>query len=147
MNKKLSIIIVSIIFILGVLFIFMKSTNTPEKVIKNHIKYINQHNIDKLSNTVTYKLSDYMIENIDTMELISLELVNDEYTYDTYIRSGGGRIIDNLSINDVKIYKVKYYIKYKDDSKSVTGSGEFIRNYYLIKDNNTGLWRINDLGE
>lgn len=147
MNKKLSIIIVSIIFILGILFVFMKSINTPEKVIKNHIKYINEHNIDKLSNTVTYELSDYMIENIDTMELISLELVNDESAYDTYIRSGGGQIIDNLSINNVKIYKVKYYIKYKDDTKSVTGSGEFIRNYYLIKDKDTGLWKINDLGE
>lgn len=152
MNKKLKIIIISIVFILSILFIFIRSNNAPERVIKNCIKYEDMQNIDKLTScfTYNYRLSDdgiEIIKNVESMKLIDIELVNDESIYNIYMHSGRGTLRNDLSRNDIKIYNVKYYIKYKDDNKSVDGSGEYVKMYFLIKESDTGKWKIDDIGQ
>ncbi|VYU55348.1 DUF4829 domain-containing protein [Clostridium tertium] len=146
MNKKLKIIIISVVFILSIFFIFIKSSNTPEKVIKNYIKYKDMHNIDKLSSTVTYEMPDYYIDNIETMKLINLELITDEVLYNAYMHDGKGSLRKDLSRDDVRIYTVDYYIKYKDDNKSVEDSGEHNKHYTLIKEKGTNKWIIDSIG-
>ncbi|MBS5938603.1 DUF4829 domain-containing protein [Clostridium sartagoforme] len=149
MNKKLKIIIIFFIFIILGGVIFIKSFNTPEKVIKNHIKYKNTHNIKKLSSTITDEISDNYIEyvdNIETIKLINMELQVDSNFYNIYINGGKGRLRKDLSRDDIKIYTVNYYIKYKDDNKSVKGSGKHSTNYILIKEKSSNKWIIDDMG-
>ncbi|MDB1924355.1 DUF4829 domain-containing protein [Clostridium tertium] len=81
------------------------------------------------------------------MELIYMELVNDESIYNVYMHSGKGSLRNDLSRDDIRIYNVKYYIKYKDDNKTVSGSGEYTKKYFLIKESNTGKWKIYNIGE
>lgn len=128
------------------------SQNKPEMVIKNCIKYEDRQNINKLTSCFSdnYRLSDESIEsikNVANMKLIDLKLVNNESIYNAYIHNGRGTLIDNLSRDDVRIYNVKYYIKYKDDTKSVDGSGEYSKMYFLIKESNTQKWKIDDIGQ
>lgn len=152
MNKKLRIIIISAVFILSIFFIFIRTLNTPERVIKNYITYMDTENISKLNSCVTYnyRFSDEALETIriiESMKLLDIEVVNDESIYNAYMHSGSGSLYDDLPRNDIKIYKVKYDIKYKDDNKSVTGSGEYTKKYILIKESDTGKWKIDDIGE
>ncbi|WP_291653327.1 hypothetical protein [Clostridium sp.] len=56
-----------------------------------------------------------------SMKLVDIELINDESIYNVYMHSGSFK--DDFPRNDFKIYNVKYYIKYKDDNKSVKDSG------------------------
>ena len=91
MNKKLKIILISIVFILSVFFIFIKTINSPERTIKNYIESIDTHNIDRLNKCVTYdnRLGaegiDTIKNAIESMKLINVELVNDESIYSRYI--------------------------------------------------------------
>ncbi len=91
MNKKLKIILISIVFILSVFFIFIKTINLPERTIKNYIESIDTHNIDRLNKCVTYdnrlgaKGIDTIKNAIESMKLINVELVNDESIYSRYI--------------------------------------------------------------
>lgn len=57
------------------------------------------------------------------MKLVDIELINYESIYNVYMHSGSGSFKDDFPRNDFKIYNVKYYIKYKDDNKSVKDSG------------------------
>ncbi|MBD7915210.1 DUF4829 domain-containing protein [Clostridium sp. Sa3CUN1] len=153
MNKKLKIILISIVFILSVFFIFIKTINSPERTIKNYIESIDTHNIDRLNKCVTYdnRLGaegiDTIKNAIESMKLINVELVNDESIYSSYIQGKSKSFKDELPRDDIKIYKVKYYIKYKDDNKSVKDSGEYTQTYYLIKESYSKKWKINDIGD
>lgn len=151
MSKKFNINILIFIFIVFFIFssiLLIKNLNNPEMVIKNHIKYKNAHNIEELSSTITNPLSTNYIEYLDNIEstnLINLKLNTDEKLYNIYINSGKGSLRKNLSRDTVKIYTVNYYIKYKDDTKSIEGTGEHSHNYILIKEN--GKWLIDDIGD
>lgn len=154
MNKKLKITVISFVFVLifSIIFIFIKSGNSPESIIKDYIAYMDTQNINKLNScrTYNYRISNEGLEtikNIESMKLLDIEAVNDESIYNTYMHNGSGALYHDLSRNDIKIYKVKYDIKYKDDNKSVTDSGEYIKKYFLIKENGSGKWKINDIGQ
>ena len=152
MSKKLRSLM--IFFILAILFIlcsalFIKTFNTTERVIENHIKYTDMHNIKKLSRTITDEIdNNYLkyIDNIETMRLISMELHTEDNYYNIYLNGGKGSLRKDLSRDDVKIYTVDYYIKYKDDNKSVEGSGEHSKIYTLIKEEDTNRWIIDEIG-
>ena len=144
-----------IFFILAVFLIlgntlFVITFNTPERVIENHIKYRNNNDISKLSRTITDEIDDNYLESIDNteaMRLISMKLHTEENYYNIYLNSGKGSIRKDLSRDDVKIYTVDYYIKYKDDNKSVEDSGEHSKIYTLIKEKDTNKWVIDEIGQ
>lgn len=154
MNKKLKITVIAFVFVIifSILFIFIRIGNSPESVIKDYITYMDTQDINKLNScrTYNYRLSNEGLEtikNIESMKLLDIEIINDESVYNTYMYNGNGALYHDLSRNDIKIYKVKYDIKYKDDNKAVTDSGEYIKRYFLIKENSSRKWKIDDIGQ
>ncbi|MBY0757194.1 DUF4829 domain-containing protein [Clostridium sardiniense] len=152
MNKKLKITVIAFVFVFSMLFIFIRIGNSPESVIKDYIKYMDTQNINKLNScrTYNYRISNEGLEtikNIESMKLLDIEVINDESIYNTYMHNGNGSLYHDLSINDIKIYQVKYDIKYKDDNKAVTDSGEYIKKYFLIKEHGSRKWKIDDIGQ
>lgn len=151
-NFKLILILFVAILILAISFISIQNETAPKRVIKDSVKYKNMQNIDKLQGCYSY---DYQgayrsidsISNIESMKIINIELVKDESIYYSYMHNGRASLRTDLSRKDIKIYNVKYDIKYKDDSKAVVSSGEYLRKYYLLKEGPAGEWKISDVGQ
>lgn len=146
MKLKASLIV--FVVILVSVFIGIRIYNEPKTIIKDSIKYENDHNTEKLKKCYTARLGvPYKtVENIKSKELISISLVTDEAPYDSYLNNGMDKD-SNLTKDRVKIYKVNYKVEYEDDNKSPEDSGEYSKNYIVIKDSSTESWKIDDIGE
>ena len=119
-----------------------------EDVIRNSFKYKNEHNLDKLLECYTdrNKNSNFRLDNLEYIEIIDLKQVTDESQYrNSIIRIRSGE--NNLKIKAIKIYYVKFNIKYKDDTIEPINSGETMNEFTLIKLKNSDKWLINDVGD
>ncbi|SFD31972.1 DUF4829 domain-containing protein [Clostridium uliginosum] len=121
---------------------------SPEDVIKDSFKYENEHNKEKLLNyyTTRYENINFRLDNLESIELNSLDLITDEEIYYSYFTSGLG-LFNSVKRENVKKYTVNYNIKYKDQSKEPADSGSYDKIYTLIKENNLGDWKIDGIGE
>lgn len=148
MKKKLKLSLIVLVVISGGIFIWLKIYNAPEAIIKNSIKYENSHDIDSLKKCYTSRLGvPYnTVENIKSKKIISISLVTEQSLYDFYINNSIEKYGD-LTKDRVKIYSVNYKVEYEDDNKSPEDSGEYRKNYIVIKDSMTGSWKIDDIGE
>lgn len=148
MNKKLKLSLIVFVIILGCIFIGLRIYNAPKVIIKNSIKYENSHDIDSLEKCYTTRLGvPYnTVENIKSKKIISISLVTDQLLYDFYFNNSIEKD-SNLTRDRVKIYSVNYKVEYEDDNKSPEDSGEYRKNYIVIKDSITGSWKIDDIGE
>ena len=146
-----------IVFILLILFIsvicfnsFKKQTslnqNTdPKTAIENAFKFENDHDVNKLKNCYTSHLLDAVckkdaIDNIESIKLINLDLVTDEKYYQSYINKK-----ENLTRDDIAIYNVNYYVKFKGLRVEPIDSGEKETYYYVIKEKDSS-WKIDSIG-
>ncbi|WP_252249422.1 DUF4829 domain-containing protein [Clostridium sp. VAP23] len=125
-----------------------ESINLAEDVIRDSYKYKNEHNKEKLLNCYTkrYENIDFRLDNLESIELNSIDLITDEKIYDSYFKNGSG-LINGVKRENVKQYTVKYNIKYKDQSKEPQDSGSYEKIYTLIRENNSGNWKIDEIGE
>jgi hypothetical protein len=157
-KRRISIIIfVSIILVLCVIFlkedrdISIKQKNAidlamAETVIKDHFKWWNEKNINKLNNTVTRDLTgiSWGFENIDYVKLININEELSSNVRDGYIKNGKGKYIQP---KDVKVFTVQYEIKLKDSNKGPTPSGKHEKYYIVIKQDENSTWLINEMGQ
>lgn len=138
-----------IIFILFglILKLNIDRIQSAETVILNSFKYENDHNLAKLKECYTsrYNKVNFRLDNIASTEVLEIKLLEDQRYYKFYLEYGRGRI-NNVDRKNIKAYKVKYYVEYKDQTIEPRDSGEYEQAYYLIKENNKGNWKIDSIG-
>ncbi|MGC7872677.1 DUF4829 domain-containing protein [Desulfosporosinus sp. SYSU MS00001] len=118
-----------------------------EKVIRDSFIYENDHNLSKLRESYSSRYSDsnFRLDNLVSVKILEIKILEKEANYNDYFSYGRGRI-NNIEKKNLIIYKVKYYVEYKDQTKEPMNSGEYERAYYLIRENNVGNWKIDDIG-
>ncbi len=117
-----------------------------EDVIKEHFKWWNEKNINKLNNTMTKDLSNisWNLQNTDYVKLINIKEELSGNIKDGYMNNGKGKYIKP---KDVKVFAVQYEIKLKDDNKGALTSGKHEQYYILIKQDENSPWLINEMGQ
>lgn len=118
-----------------------------EEIIRNSFKYRSEDNLDKTLECYIdrYKDYDFRLNNLEYMEIVDLKLLTDELQYKECINN----ILlneNNLKVESIKIYEVKYYIEYKDEKLEPTNSGETSKQYILIKLEGSDKWLIEAIG-
>lgn len=123
------------------------SLENSEKVIRESFKYKNDHNLKKLRElySSSFKNTNFRLDNLVSTKVLGIKLLNNETNYNVYFNSGRGRIND-VERKNVIIYKVKYYVEYKDQTIEPENSGEYEKGFTLIKENNLGNWKIDTIG-
>lgn len=113
----------------------------PIKVIEKSFKFKNKHDYDAYKECYKYpeSIQEDSLDNIESIKVINIDKVKDENLYKAFIE---GNSIDE---KNVEIYKVKYDIKFKDESKTPIGNGEDEIDYILVKDESS-KWKIHSWG-
>ncbi|RDY22922.1 DUF4829 domain-containing protein [Romboutsia maritimum] len=151
MKTKKIVCILFILFIIIICFNSLKkqtslNQNTdPKTTIENSFKFENDHDVNKLKNCYTSNLVDAVckkdsVDNIESTKLLNLNLVTDETYYQNYINTK-----DNLKRDDIAIYNVNYYVKFKGLRAEPIDSGEDETYYYVIKEKDS-TWKIDSIG-
>lgn len=74
---------------------------------------------------------------INTVEEHNPMLIND------YLETASGK---KYNANNLKIYRVKYEIKYLNDEISPEKNGIHTKYYFLVRNNSSSEWLIDDWG-
>ncbi|MBW6411048.1 DUF4829 domain-containing protein [Clostridium sp. YB-6] len=140
-NEEISIVPVNPI-------ILTQAIKLPEDVIRDAFEYENAHQLKSLLEcyTIRHKDTNFRLDNLESCKLESLSLIKDESIYNSYFKSGLG-LINGVKRENVRIYTVKYNVQYKDQSKEPEDSGERKKMFTLIRENNLGEWKIEEIGE
>lgn len=124
-----------------------EKSNSSKATVENYFKYYNEKNKEKLLTTLAAHWASPNIvwgfENLDSMKL--LDIKEDTSRIDDYLEHGNGTI-NNTTKENLKVYKVKYDVKYKDDNIGPQPSGTYEWWYYLTRKDKNSPWLIDDMG-
>ncbi|MEG1481743.1 DUF4829 domain-containing protein [Clostridium sp.] len=125
------------------------SNKNPEIVVENYFKYQNDKDKEKLLTTLTKWHNGpnvvWGFENLKKINLESISEETDKAVIEGYITHGRG--MDNgTTLENLKVYNVKYDVKYKDDSEGPEKSGTYEKWFYVIRENKDAPWLIDDFG-
>lgn len=123
--------------------------NDPAEVIRDHFKYMNERDGEKILSTLTEDWHegtiDWKFDNLEKIEIVKIELEEDEKEMEGYLINGRGS--DNRVTEDnLLIYKVTLDEQYKDDDIAIVPGGTYIYNYFLIRTDKDSPWLIDDYG-
>lgn len=112
---------------------------SAEDLVKRSIKLMNDHNKIELIKCYTKdnELNNFRLENLKSIKLIDISFEEDIRQYESYIST----LKSSVDINDLKIYNVKYDIKYLDESNEPIKNGINVQQFFVIKQSN-GEWKI-----
>ena len=125
-----------------------KESIEAEQVINDSFKYENENNLEKALECYVdrYKNSDFGLDNLIYKNIIDIELLEDEpdfrYTISSILLNE-----PNLNIEEMKMYRVKSYVEYKDESIEPVDSGETSHRYTMIKLKDLNKWVIYSIGD
>jgi len=121
------------------------SSLAAEDVIKNHFKYINEKDTEKLEKTVTHAKKEvtWEFEKLEYFKLISIEEDKSEKMKDAYMSRGRGSVIKPFQ---VKVFKVNFEVNYKGGGGSGFSNGNYSWYYFVIKEKEGSDWLIDDWG-
>ena len=156
--KKILKIYVSIIITTLIILVGCSNENTTkidskadsaQTVVENYFQYKNEKNKDKLLTTLTEHWNApnvvWGFENLDSIKIINIEEEKDEKVRNGYLSNGRGSI-NGTSENNLKVYKVKYDVKYKKDGVGPQDSGIYEWWYFVIRKDENMPWLIDDMG-
>lgn len=150
---KIMIIIITFITLVGC----SKESNrtvdfkddSAKTVVENYFKYKNEKNKDNLLTTLTERFNApnvvWGFENLDSTKIISIEEEKNEKIKEGYLNNGMGKI-NGTTENNLKIYKVRYEVKYKKDGVGPQDSRIYDWWYFLIRKDENSPWLIDDMG-
>lgn len=118
---------------------------TAEDVIKNHFKYINEKDTDKLEKTVTQakKGVEWEFERLTYFKLISIEEDKSDTMKNAYLSNGSGSVIKPFQ---VKVFKVDFEVNYRGGFGSGFSNGNYTWYYFVVKEKEGSDWLIDDWG-
>ena len=125
------------------------SSYSAQTVVEKHFQYRNEKNKEKLLTTLTKHWDNpnmkWEFENLDSIKIIDIEEERDERIKRGYLGNGRGNI-NGVTEDNVKVYKVKYEIKFINDEVGPQDSGTYTWWYFLIREDNKSPWLIDDFG-
>lgn len=123
--------------------------DSAQIVVENFFKYKNEKNKDKLLTTLTehYNAPNVVwgFDNLDSVKILKIEEEKSENVKDGYLHNGRGSI-NGITENNIKVYKVKYEIKYKNDGVGPQDSGTYDWWFFVIRKDENSPWLIDDMG-
>jgi hypothetical protein len=123
--------------------------DSAQTVVENYFKYKNEKNKDKLLTTLAehYNAPNVVwgFDNLNSIKLVSIEEEMDEKFKEGYLHNGRGRT-NGTTENNLKIYKVKYEVNYKNDGVGPQDSGIYDWWYFVIRKDEKSPWIIDDMG-
>lgn len=157
MKKKLILIVLFLILIITGCSLADKKTNvsnldklTPKEVVENYFKYYNEKNRSGIFSTLTKWHNtpnmNFEFDNLKSIKLIDIAENLDSKPKEAYMKHGGGSI-NGVKKENIKIYKVTFYVKLKKDGASAMTSGLHIESFTIIRKNENSSWLIDDHGE
>lgn len=123
--------------------------DSAQTVVENYFKYENEKNKDKLLTTLTEHFNApnvvWGFDNLESTKIINIEEEMDEKVKEGYLHNGRGSI-NGITENNLKVYKVKYEVQYKNDGASPQNSGIYDWWYFVIRKDENSPWLIDDMG-
>ena len=162
--KKKSLVILTIVILIAILILslfiilnHLNKTESPQQVVENFYKYLDEKNVSKVQKYLIDEKKDYFNHTLEN--LVSIKIVNiteslissnkDEYASnmkDGYIQQIQKYKEIELDPNNIKIFKVEESVKYKDDTKEPVASGNHELYYILTRKDTNSQWLIADWG-
>lgn len=127
-----------------------KQSLDPKQVVECYFKFYNEKNKKGVQSTMTEVNNGpnkvYEFDNLIYIKLKSIKEDTNPSQKEDYIKYGRG-MVNGATEDNIKIYKVEYDLKLKNDEISPDRSGKCMMWITLIrKDKNSG-WLIDDMGE
>ncbi|MBU3146513.1 DUF4829 domain-containing protein [Clostridium estertheticum] len=121
-----------------------------QTVVEKYFKYKNEKNKDNVLTTLTehFKAPNVVwgFENLDSIKIINIEKESNDTVIKGYLNNGNGSE-NGTTENNLKVYKVKYEVKYKKDGIGPQDSGTYDWWYFVIRKDKNSQWLIDDFGE
>lgn len=121
----------------------------PQEVVENYFKYMNVKNKEKLLENLTeeYKAANMVwgFENLDYIKILNLEEETDPTQKNGYLTNGKGKY-NGTKEENLKVFRVNYEVKYKDDNVGPQPSGKYIWWFFVIRENSSSPWIISEFG-
>ncbi|WMJ80194.1 DUF4829 domain-containing protein [Clostridium sp. MB40-C1] len=125
-------------------------TKAAETVVRNYFKYKNEKNEEKVLSTLTDSFkSPNVVREYDDLESIKLIGIQEEMNNNikgSYLKDGQGSV-NGTTEKNLKVFKVTYRVKYKENNKSAQESGKYIWWFDVIRKDENSPWLIDDFGE
>lgn len=153
--------ILSILFLIVVVFfsgcskentkvVVNSSNDSAETVVKKYFQYKNEKDKSKMLTTLTelWKAPNVVwgFENLDSIKIINIKEEKNNTIRKGYLSNGRGSI-NGTTEKNLKVYKVKYEVKYKKDGIEPQDSGIYDWWYFVIRKDDNSPWLIDDFGE
>ena len=140
--------IADVSLLISALKVEMLNNVSAQTVVENHFKYKDEKNQDKILTTLTdhWKAPNVVwgFEHLDQIKLIRIEEDITVKNRGGYLSNGRGRI-NGTTGDNLKVFKVKYEVKYKDEV-GPQESGTYDWWYFVIRKDGNSPWLIDDMG-
>lgn len=121
----------------------------PQQIVENYFKYSNEKNKEEVLSTLTewHNSPNVVlgIENLENIKLIDIKEEKSNTIRNGYLHNGRGSI-NNTTENNLKVYTVKYEVKYKKDSIVPQDSGIYDWCFFVVRKDENSPWLIDDMG-
>ncbi len=121
----------------------------PQSVVENYLNSMNEKNIDEhlktLSENEKRNQGKINFDKIEYINIISIDEEMDTKFKEGYLQNGRGKE-KGISEENLKVYRVKYDVKYKEGTITARDSGIYEEWYWVIRENSNSLWGIDDAG-
>ncbi|OBR94240.1 MULTISPECIES: DUF4829 domain-containing protein [Clostridium] len=122
----------------------------PKQVVESYFKYLNEKNKKALFTTITEWQKAPNVEwGFDIREYIKLISVNEETNpvfKEGYLSNGRGSI-NGVKKENVKVYKVDYDVKYKEDAITAEDNGKNTSWFFVVRKDKNSPWLIDSQGQ
>lgn len=119
-----------------------------QTVVENYFKFNNEKNKDKILTTLTEHHDApnvvWGFDELDSIKILNIEEEKDNKYAKGYLLNGRGSI-NGTTDDNLKVYKVKYEVKYKNEV-GAQESGTYDWWYFLIRKDSSSPWLIDDFG-
>jgi hypothetical protein len=124
-------------------------SDSAQTVVEKYFKYKNEKNKDNVLTTLTEHFNApnvvWGFENLDSIKIINIEKESKDTVIKGYLNNGNGSE-NGTTESNLKVYKVKYEVKYKKDGIGPQDSGTYDWWYFVIRKDENSQWLIDDFG-
>ncbi len=153
MNKNKNIVLIILITIIFSVTTCSKQNTSqienPQSVVENYFNSMNEKNVDEhlktLSENEKRNQGKINFDKIEYINIMSIDEEMDTKFKEGYLQNGRGKE-KGISEENLKVYKVKYDVKYKEGTVTARDSGTYEEWYWIIRENSNSPWVIDDAG-